>query len=188
MSTVEANNLRAHKNGLIVVDGFINHSKAIVQTKHAVSIARNTTSMPASGFSAISDLNLVITPKFSTSTLFMQWVVNCESNYNMTFVVARNGTLIADSGYEGYNSLTTATYSGIASGQYDNNNQDSTPSNITIQYFVPAVNTSERTYSLGVRSSDGAASTFYLNRTVGSAGAENYEQMASTAMIMEIAA
>jgi hypothetical protein len=60
-------------------------------------------------------------------------------------------------------------------------------SNWYIQYAIPAKFTNMQTYSPAVRSSSGTSYTFYLNRTVGSVGADNFENAVSTGTIMEIA-
>jgi len=134
----------------------------------------------------ISDLNISITPKFSTSLLLVQWSVMYESDYNSVFRVYRDGGLVYTSGYQGYNENDGNTWSGIASFQYDTD-VASTPSNQFIQYFVPAGSTSATTLQIGVRSSIPSSATFYLNRSVNSAGTGAYEIGVSNAVIWEIA-
>jgi hypothetical protein len=60
-------------------------------------------------------------------------------------------------------------------------------SNWRIQYAVLASSTASRTYAPAIRSSNGSAQTFYLNRPAGSTGTTNYENTVSTGIVMEIA-
>ncbi len=134
----------------------------------------------------ISDLNISITPKSASSLLLVQWQVMYESDYNSVFRVYRDNGLVYTSGYQGYNENDGNTWSGVASLQYDTD-VASTPSNQLVQYFVPAGSTNTTTLQLSVRSSIPSAATFYLNRSVNSAGTGAYEIGVSTAVIWEIA-
>lgn len=134
----------------------------------------------------LSDLNISITPKYSNSLLLVQWQVMYESDYNSVFRVYRDGGLVYTSGYQGYNENDGSTWSGIASLQYDTD-VASTPSNQMIQYFVPSGSTATTTLQLAVRQSNSTGATFYLNRSVNSAGTGAYEIGVSTGVIWEIA-
>lgn len=158
-----------------------------VQIATVRSDNRTTYSAPSSGGgTTITDLNLTITPKNAKSMLLITWMISGEANNNLNFLIHRGGALITDSGYEGFNNqvgnisiqagYTTATYDG---------DDSSTPSTYYIRYLIPAGNTSSRTYAPAVRASAGAT-TFYLNRPMGSVGGENYENGISNGIIMEI--
>jgi len=134
----------------------------------------------------ITELNLTITPKRENSMLAMKFMINGELHQDNVFLMHRNNALITDSLYEGFNNVIgNSRWSGIASAFYDQN-EDSTPSNWILQYFVPAINTENRTYSPAVRSSSGTSYTFALNRTLNAASQDAYERMISTGIIMEI--
>lgn len=140
------------------------------------------------GGTTITDLNLTITPKNANSMLLITWMISGESNENVNFLVHRNGALITDSFYEGYNNMAgnTTLQSGYTTSWYDTD-VSSTPATFYIRYQIPAGNTSSRTYAPAVRSSsNGSSYTFYLNRPAGSVGAEGNENGISNGIIMEI--
>ena len=148
-----------------------------------------TSARSAYGFNGdaiISDLNISITPKYANSLLLVQWQVMYEADYNSVFRVYRDGGLVYTSGYQGYNENDGNTWSGVAPGVYDTDTA-STPQVSFIQYFVPAGSTAATTLQLSIRSSIPASATFYLNRSVNSAGSSAYEIGVSTAVIWEIA-
>lgn len=160
----------------------------VVQVRYFRTDVRTTYSASQSGNgNRITDIALTITPKFPTSLLLVQWMINGEVHQDVNFVLHRDNELITTAGYTGYNSQGgNARWSGIATGYYDQN-QDSTPSNWFIQFAVPAVTISPTVLSLAVRSSSGSDYTFALNRTVSSTGADSYEAGISTGTIWEIA-
>jgi hypothetical protein len=157
---------------------------SVVQVTRTRTAARSTYGF--NGDAIISDLNVSITPKFSNSMLMVQWQVMYECDYNAVFRVYRDGGLVYTSGYQGYNENDGNTWSGIASAQYDTD-VASTPSNQLIQYFVPANSTAATTLQLSIRQSNSTGATFYLNRSVNSAGTGAYEIGVSTAICWEIA-
>jgi hypothetical protein len=162
-------------------DGFVRQFKSI-QTSN-----RSTYSAAVSGNgTAVTDLNITITPKYATSLIILTWMINGESSYNVTWTAMKNGVLITDTGYEGYNNnIGNVRYSGLLTPTYDLNDS-STPYNLFLQYAVIAGSTASRTYAPAIRAAGGSAYTLYLNRTVASAGADNQEQTVSTGQAMEI--
>jgi hypothetical protein len=163
----------------------------IVQTVWGRSDARTSYASPTSGNgTTITDLNLTIVPKFSTSILLITWMINGEFSgaaWDAVFLIHKDGALITTAGFEGYNSGGgNNRWSGFVAGQYDNN-VDSTMENYRIQYWIPAGSTASQTFAPAVRSTNTTARNFLLNRTVGSAGQDNYEVAISTGTIMEIA-
>ena len=158
-----------------------------VQIATVRSDNRTTYSAPASGGgTTITDLNLTITPKNSKSMLLITWMISGECNNDVNFLVHRGGTLITDSGYEGFNNQigNISIQAGYTTAWYDGDDS-STPATVYIRYQIPAGNTSSRTYAPAVRSS-GGDTTFYLNRPMGTIGSENNENGISNGIIMEI--
>jgi hypothetical protein len=151
------------------------------QTTYASAISGNGT--------AIAALDFSITPVFADSIIAISWMINGEfsgSAWNNVFLIWRDSALITTPGYEGYNSLGgNNRWSGFVGAAYDTN-AASTPENYRIFYWQPAGSVAARSYQVAVRSSDGTAKIFYLNRTV-SAPADAQEVMISTVMCQEIA-
>jgi hypothetical protein len=160
----------------------------IVQTVYARTDVRTTySSNPTGNGTTITDMNIVITPKFSTSLLLITWMINGELHQDNVFLAHQDGALITTAGYQGYNNVSgNVRWSGLASGFYDVD-ENSTPSSWIIQYAILAASTSARTYAPAVRSSSSGTYTFSLNRTIGQVGQDAYENMISTGMIMELA-
>jgi len=163
---------------------------AVVQTIYARTSARTAYSSPNSGNGVtVTDLNLTITPKFATSMLIMQWMINAEWDvaWDNVFVIHRNGALITTAPYQGYNQFGgNARWSGVAAGMYDNNSA-STMANYFLQYAMPAVSVAQQTFAPAVRSASATNYTFFLNRCVGSTGADNFEVAVSSGIIYEVA-
>ena len=183
ISTTRANNIIS-----VASTSTLKFPGAIVQTKYVRSDNRTTYSSAASGNgTSITDLNLVITPKFDSSIMWITWMINGEIGENNVFLVHQDSALITTSGYAGYNATVgNNRWTGFVSAKYDTD-VNSTPQNYNIQYYIPAASTSSRTYAPAIRSANGTAQTFYLNRAVGAVGQDNYENMISTGVVMEIA-
>jgi len=133
--------------------------------------------------SIITELNQIITPKYSNSKMMVQWELHYESQYNLPFVIYKNGSVQSN----GYNTVTgNIFYSGYAVAAYDVD-VASTPNRTTITYFDTAGSTSAITYGLGIKSGEAGNQTFYLNRPFSSTGAAAYEIGVSLGYVMEIA-
>lgn len=171
----------------INASGNINIPGSIVQARYVRSDTRSTySSSPSGNGNTITDLNITITPKFASSLLVVQWMINGELHQDNVFLIHRNGSLITDTSYTGYNSvLGNVRHSGYASGFYDQN-EDSTPSNWFIQYAIPAGSTNSVTFAPAVRSSSTGTYTFSLNRTIAGLSSDAHESMVSSGLIMEI--
>ena len=144
------------------------------------------TSLTSGNGTTIGQLNLTITPKFSSSLIIMEWMINCEVHHDNVFLVHQDGNLITTSGYEGYNiGGGNQRWSGYMSGFYDAN-ESSTMGNYFMLYSIPATNLNQRTYAPAIRSSSGSQYTLTLNKTISSQGEDVYENAVSTGMIMEI--
>lgn len=164
------------------------YSGAIIQTVAIKSRDRTTfSSLTTGNGTEVLPLRVPITPKYSTSTIYLQWMVNGEFHHDNVFTIFQNGALVTTAGSEGYNSVSgNVRWSGYAVAQYDGD-EASTPSNMYIQYSAPAGSTSARTYAPAVRSGGGTAYTFYLNRSISTIG-DTYETQMSIGLAMEIAA
>ena len=177
-------------NTITIADGTSLEGTGIAnnQVIQTVIIRSNTKASYASTTSGngteVTPLALTITPQYADSLLLMQWNINGEYYWNNLFVVHKNGNLIANTGYEGYNSEAgNQAWSGIANGHYDNS-YSSTPENFCIIYAIPADTTEEQTFTPAVRGA--AATAFLLNRTQSSTGADSNENTVSSGIIMEI--
>lgn len=188
MSRVSLSNIASPSGGAIVLGGDVYSPGMVIQTVAVRSDVLTTYSSAATGDgTTITELNLSITPKFSSSLLVMKWMINCEVQHNDVFLVHKNGSLITTSGYEGYNTEAgNIRWSGLVSAKWDNNDA-STIQNYYIQYAIPAGSTASQTFAPAIRASTSTAQILYLNRTVNSTGADENETAVSTGVIMEIA-
>lgn len=168
-------------------DSLLNVQGAIIGFKSVQTDSQTLYSAPASGDgTTITDLSITYTPKLSTSILLMRWMINAETHWDVDFLMHQNGSLITTAGYQGYNNVSgNVRWSSLMSAPYDNDTA-STPANWCLQYYIPASNTTSRTYSPAIRGSGATAYTLYLNRTASSTGQDAYETMVSTGTIMEI--
>jgi hypothetical protein len=131
---------------------------------------------------AITDVRLTITPKYSNSTIRLRWTLHGEGNENIGFLVQRNGSLI------GYNTQRgNARHSCIATCLYDQN-VDSTPHMTTVDWYDRPGTASAINYDVAVRSTGGSNYTYFHNRTSGSTGAANFEIGVSFGFAWEISA
>jgi hypothetical protein len=159
----------------------LHHEGKVIQTIYVRSDARPTyTALNSGDGTAITQLNLTITPQRGDSFIWLRWVVHYEMHHDSVFVVQENGTLI------GYNTFRgNARFSGILTPIYDND-YGSTPQTSTINWFVRASTTTARTYQLAVRSAGGNNWTFAMNRPVGSSGVDGHENGVSYGFAREI--
>lgn len=109
-------------------------------------------------------LKMSYTPKNANNKLIMEWILGGEAANNDLFVVYKNGSIITDSGEQGYNnSAGLQNWSGLTATWYDGNN-DTTPTNFRLYYHCTAGSTATRTYAPGFKSSDGTNNSYRLNR------------------------
>lgn len=192
MSILAADTLlaRASSNWMITLPtgNYINSPGLVLQTQWIRTSSQATYASAVSGNgTTIAALAVSITPKSSSSLLICSWMINYEVNTDSVFVIHKDGSIITTSGYQGYNNVTgNARYSGVIGAMYDADNS-TTPSNSYIQYAVTSGSTATASYAPAIRASNATAATFYLNRAVSSAGADNQENTVSTGIIMEIA-
>jgi len=161
---------------------------SIVQTVYLRSDTLTSYASNNSGDgTTMSALGITITPKSATNRLICQWMINGEIHHDNVFLIHRDGALITTAGEEGRNSVSNNRWVGYAAAVYDGNDTASTPCNWTLTYSQIAGSTTARTYAPATRSSGPTNYTFYLNRTVNSAGVDYHENMVSTAIIYEVA-
>ena len=128
----------------------------------------------------ITPLNITFTPKQAGNKVILEFTVNGEGPTNMMFIVSRNDVLLADS-----TDASNNRWAGVANMSHDSDN-DSTTNNMSIRILDLNTLATETTYKLQVRASGGTAHTFRLNRSYGSAGADNYEATLSVTTATEI--
>lgn len=168
--------------------GSISYPGSFLQAKYVRTDVRAAyTSNPSGNGNTITDLNMQITPRSSTSLLIMQWMINGELHENNVFMLHKDGSLIATAGYAGYNlSVGNIRASGMMGGFYDQN-EDSTPSNWYLQYAIISGSTNSMTFAPAIRSSSAGTYTLALNRTLNGSTGDSQESSVSSGMIMEVA-
>ncbi len=133
--------------------------------------------------SYISSLDTTITPRSSTSKILINYCLTYEVVHDTVFRLYRSiggvdtmiGTNVNDSNY----------WSGIWVPGYDADNS-STPMTNTFMYLDSPSTTSAITYKLMIQSAGTGASSFYLNRSISSAGQASYEVGISQVFLQEI--
>lgn len=149
-----------------------------VDTKDVVAFAT-----AGSTGSYISSLDTTITPRSSTSKILITYCISYEVVQDTVFRLYRSvggvdtmiGTNVNDSNY----------WSGIWYPGYDADNA-STPMTNTFMYLDTPSTTSAITYKLMIQSAGTGASSFYLNRSISSAGQASYEVAISQVFLQEI--
>lgn len=144
----------------------------------------------ASG-SVMSGLSITITPRYATSKILLQWMINGEPSggavYNMVFRVGKDGSVMTNPG--GYNTWNgNYNYSGIAVIDAYDGDYNSTPNNISILFMDDGtLSTASRTYAPIVCKSNtsDADGTYYINRSTGGTG-QGFESGVCTGFAMEI--
>ena len=188
MSTLKIGNIQTTGNAVVMESGAsLRYPGQVVQMLTIRSDIRNSyISLPSGNGTTITALNLTITPKFSSSLLIMEWMLNCEIHHDNVFLIHQDGNLITTSGYEGYNNNAgNQRWSGYVDPRYDAD-ESSTMANYYFLYSIPATNLNQRTYAPAVRSSGPTTYVCTLNKPLNSQGEDSYENTVSTGMIMEI--
>jgi hypothetical protein len=181
MSTLRVNQIQTDTGKPI-----LNSTGSIIQTVYVRSdIMTSFASSNSGNGTTVTPLGLTITPTNSNNRIICQWMINGELHQDNVILIHRDGTLISTIGEEGRNNVSNNRWVGYASAFYDLN-EDSTSSNWVIMYSQIAGSTASRTYAPAVRSSSGANYTFFLNRTIGGAGGDAYENMVSTGIAYEV--
>ena len=132
-----------------------------------------------------------ITPRYASSLLCIEWHLTGEpNNYNSGFVIGRHRSdgkveVINDTGYEGYNSSIQTQRNNYYSSMFYDRDEASTMKTTVVRYFIPAVNTNERTYTI-IFADPNNNHSYVLNRTHTFSNGHEYEHGVSTATVQEL--
>ena len=152
----------------------------VIQCHHILTSTRTSYNAPVgTDGTRITELDLPITLKSSNSKIVCQWMMTHEVPHNSVIEIFKDNALAT----HGKNLNATNRYSGFWTVGL-HSDADSTPHTSHIQYIDP--NPTSATYNLRISSSNASAYTFYLNRSVSSAGNDSYENGVSTGVIWEI--
>ena len=137
-----------------------------------------------------------ITPRYASSLLCIEWHITGEPGtddsgaHNSGFLIGRHRSdgkveVINDAGYEGYNSSIQTQRNNYYSSMFYDRNEASTMKTTVIRYFIPAVDTNERTYTI-IFADPADNHSYVLNRTHLSSNNSDYEHGVSTATVQEL--
>ncbi|MBT9170378.1 MAG: hypothetical protein DDT18_00719 [Actinobacteria bacterium] len=129
---------------------------------------------------AITPLNLTITPKRAGNRIILEWIVNGEGHWDVAYIVTRNDILLADT-----TNAANDRWACIVTQPYDTE-VNSTPDNAVVKTIDMNSLGVLSTYRLHVRSSGPTAHTLFLNRTAGSFSIDSHETCLSTGIAAEI--
>jgi hypothetical protein len=154
----------------------------VVQTVYKRVDTKDTYAFATAGSlgTFIASLDTTITPKFANSLIHVQMCLTYEVHNDTVFILYRGATQI------GRNSLDGNYWSGTWLPGYDADNNSTATTNHFFYMDTPAT-TDATTYRLMIQSGGIGATTFFLNRTVASAGQQNYEVAISQVILQEIA-
>ena len=175
----------------------------IIQVKYSQSMQRLRYNIPnndggsrgdifatgiTEGGTVITPLNVTIQPKTLDSYIFIEFNVFYETDNNISFNIVRDGMLVGAAFGNVNNVDYNSRWSGAGVARYDNNN-DSTPSYISLPWVDRPGTTDPVTYGFAVRSSGGSNYEFMLNTTYGSYlnGQDGHEVGVSFGIAQEIA-
>jgi hypothetical protein len=169
----------------LVVEGNMYANGVPLQMTYLRNDTKSTWSFATAGSTGtvITDLNSSITPRRTTSKILVTYCIAYEVYHDTVFQLYRN-----DGGANtkiGNNATDSNYWSGIWLPSYDAENS-STPRQATLMYLDSPATTNTCTYQLMIQSAGTGAGTFYLNRSVGSAGQANYEVAISQVFLQEI--
>lgn len=162
--------------------------------RYYYSVPNNDSGMRGSSFAEginqggviIRPLDITITPTSVNSFINVEFNMFYEANNNIVFSVLREGTLIGAQYYGG--DYDQGRWVGAGVSRYDNNN-DSTPSYIQLNWIDRPAVVSPVTYSIAAKSSDSSNYSMTLNSTYSNYqnGSNSYEQGVSFTIAQEIA-
>lgn len=138
------------------------------------------------GGTIIRPLDITIAPKSVNSFIHVEFNMFYEASSNIVFSVLREGTLIGAQYYGG--DYSQARWVGAGVSRYDNND-NSTPSYIQLNWIDRPGTTGPVTYSIAAKSSDASNRSLTLNSVLGSYqnGQDAHEQGVSFSIAQEIA-
>jgi hypothetical protein len=202
--TLKVNNISAvGSNVRIAHPNVIYQPGQIIQVKYSQSMQRLRYNIPnndggsrgdifatgiTQGGTVITPLNVTIQPKTLDSYIFIEFNVFYETDNNISFNIVRDGMLVGAAFGNVNDQVYNSKWSGAGVARYDNNN-DSTPSYISLPWVDRPGTTDPVTYGFAVRSSGGSNYEFMLNTTYGSYqnGQDDYEVGVSFGIAQEIA-
>jgi len=154
----------------------------IIQTIYKRVDSKDVVSFAAGGStgSFIASLDTTITPRFANSLILVQMCLTYEVHHDTVFRLHRGATPI------GINATDSNYWSGTWLPSYDVDS-DSTPRTNHFFYMDTPATTNATTYRLMIQSAGVGATSFFLNRSIASAGAANYEVGISQIILQEIA-
>lgn len=179
MSTLESNYLSTDT----LTDG--SNLGNVIQT---VVLDNSTTYSQLTGanvYTAITGLSGVqITPRRSSNRIliYAKWCGEIQSMWDVTWTIARNGSLISFPSF--YGSRNAGTTCGADTYSQAGGNNASTPAQMNFWTLDQPSTTSTTTYSLVVRSRINR--TIYTNRTISDTNNVAYERMISSIHLLEV--
>jgi hypothetical protein len=159
----------------------------VLQTVYKRVDTKSTFSFSTAGTtgSIITDLNTIITPKFASSRVLVNFSITYEVIHDTIFKLFR--VVDGVSTEIGTNTTDANYWSGIWLPGYDADNASTARTN-TFFYIDTPNTTLPVTYSLMIQSGGSTSGVFYLNRTIVSAGAADYEVGISQVILQELTA
>ena len=139
------------------------------------------------GGTILRPLDIVIAPKSRRNFIQLEFNIFYEAHQDIVFTVLRDGNLIGAQDTELTTNYGTGRWVGAAVSRYDNNN-DSTPSYLQLNWIDHPSTINPVTYSVAVKSSGGSNFDLTLNCTLSNYqnGADAYEQGVSFSIAQEI--
>lgn len=176
-SAIGIKELQAPSGTFTVKDGNIIVPSSAVQVKYVRMDTRIAyTAQPSGTGTKVPDLSIGIAPKDPKSIIFLSWMLNIEASENVNWSIHEGDSVV-----HGENDR----WHGIVTTNYDAD-IISTPNNVKMIFWVPAINTEYRRYTPVHKSSNANAYTVCMNRTMNSTGQDSYETMVSTGVAMEL--
>ena len=159
-------------------------SSSSLQVIHKVYTGKTTYSVPTAGSAGtyIAVLDTAITPTKTSSKVRVEFNISFEVHQDTIFRLFR---VIGGTTTEVRRNDDGNYWSGFAYPGYDANNA-STPRTNHYIYIDSPNTTSAVTYRMMIQSAGVGAQTFFLNRTISSTGAANYENAISQCILTEI--
>jgi hypothetical protein len=167
----------------VITRPLIGYSGAIVQRTFVQTRTQATYAAPVTGNgTSIAALQITITPQKAGNIIILEYMIANELHWDTVYTITRNDVLLPDA-----TNASNNRWAGINGNNYESaGNQSSTPVLDTITFTDTNSLATASTYRILVRSSNATARTYYLNRTVSSAGADNNEAGVSTVIATEI--
>lgn len=154
---------------------------AVVQMATVQTRTQGTYTAPPSGLgSAITPMDIVITPRKAGNKVLLEWTLNGEIHQDAVFLVTGNGSLLPLA-----TNASNNRWAGTSATDYDQN-ESSTPTAYTVTIVDENSLDTASTYQVFVRSSSSGTYTFALNRALANTGADAVEATLSVGTATEI--